>query len=58
MEPEQEQEKGARVSYLNDGRGSHMDLKHLFRAGLLLSWVDSELCNEQEREQDRGRSRR
>ena len=47
MEQEQKQEKDPRVSYLKDGRRRHLDLQHLFRAGLLLRLVYSGLCNEQ-----------
>ena len=46
-----------KVSYLKDEREGPMDLKHLFRAGLLLGWIDSELPTKQELEQDTDRSR-
>ena len=54
---EQEQEKGARISYLNNGRGAQLDLKHLFMSGLLLGHVDSEMYNQQEPGQEKLRLR-
>ena len=58
QEDESEAKTGKRCKRLVPDELEGEAAEHAFRTGLLLGLVDSELCNEHEREQDRGRSSR